>query len=353
MKALVLAGGTGTRLRPLSHSLPKQLIPVANRAVLSYVLDNVRAAGVTDVGIIVSNGAETIRGAFGDGAGHGLRLTYLTQPQPLGLAHAVRVARPFLGVDDFVVYLGDNMLGDGIAETVDRFRRDRPAAHLAVQKVADPRAFGVVELDAQARVRRLVEKPTEPRSDLALIGVYAFTAALHAAVDAITPSARGELELTDAVQWLVDRGADVRADEYTGFWKDVGTVADVLTCNRYVLGGQAGRVDGRVDADSWIGPGVVVEAGAHIVRSRVEGPSIVGAGALVEDSTLGPHTAVGAGCRIRASGVADSVLLDGASVTAVPRLAESILGRGAVVAGGGPAGQRLILGDHSVVALHP
>ncbi|MGW4941993.1 glucose-1-phosphate thymidylyltransferase [Actinoplanes sp. NPDC004185] len=353
MKALVLAGGSGTRLRPFSHSLPKQLIPVANRAVLSYVLGNVRAAGVTEVGIIVSNGAEAIRQAFGDGADHGMRLTYLTQSQPLGLAHAVRVARPFLGVDDFVVHLGDNMLADGIAETVARFRRDRPAAHLVVQKVADPRAFGVVELDARARVRRLVEKPSEPRSDLALVGVYVFTAAVHAAVDAITPSARGELELTDAVQWLVDRGADVRADEYAGFWKDVGTVADVLECNRYMLGGQWGRIDGRVDTHSTIGPGVVVEAGASVVRSRIQGPAIVGAGALVEDSLLGPHTAVGAGCRVRGSEVADSVLLEGASVTAVLRLVGSILGRGAVVTGGGSAGHRLVLGDHGAVTLDP
>lgn len=353
MKALVLAGGSGTRLRPFSHSLPKQLIPVANRAVLSYVLGNVRAAGVTEVGIIVSRGAEAIRDALGDGASHGLRLTYLTQPRPLGLAHAVRVARPFLGADEFVVHLGDNMLADGIADTVARFRRDRPAAQLVVQKVADPRAFGVVELDARGRVRRLVEKPPEPRSDLALVGVYVFTAALHAAVDAITPSARGELELTDAVQWLIDRGADVRADEYAGFWKDVGTVADVLECNRYVLGGQPGRIAGRVDAHSTVGPAVVVEAGARIVRSRLDGPAIVGAGALVKESHLGPHVAIGAGCRVQGSGIADSVLLDGASVTAVPHLTGSILGRGAVVTGGAPAGQRLILGDHATVRLGP
>ncbi|MFE6856422.1 sugar phosphate nucleotidyltransferase, partial [Streptomyces sp. NPDC057674] len=224
MKALVLSGGSGTRLRPFSYSMPKQLIPIINKPVLEHVLDNVRALGIVDVGVIVGDRGPQIAAAIGDGSRLGLDITYIPQDAPRGLAHTVAVARDFLGDDDFLMYLGDNMLPDGIEEIAADFAAERPAAQLLVHKVADPRAFGVAELGPDGTVERLVEKPAVPRSDLALIGVYFFTPAIHEAVAAIEPSARGELEITDAVQWLVERGAAVRASRYEGYWKDTGRV---------------------------------------------------------------------------------------------------------------------------------
>src|SRR6202020_633052 len=211
MKALVLSGGSGTRLRPISYSMPKQLIPVANKPVLEHVLENICDLPVAEIGIIVGDWAPQIAAALGDGARSGKRLTYTPQDQPLGLAHCVKLARPFLGDDDFVMYLGDNMLLSGITKVAAEFRSRRPAAQIVVDNVAHPSAFGIAEVDENGTVRKLVEKPRHPRSDLALIGVYFFTAAIHQAVSGIRPSVRGELEITDAIQWLLASGAEVRA----------------------------------------------------------------------------------------------------------------------------------------------
>ncbi|WP_030668683.1 glucose-1-phosphate thymidylyltransferase [Streptomyces rimosus] len=351
MKALVLSGGTGTRLRPFSYSMPKQLIPIANKPVLEHVLDNIRAIGVTEVGIIVGEREPEIRAVLGDGADLGLHLTYLRQDAPRGLAHCVQVARDFLGDDDFVMYLGDNMLPQGVAEAAERFRRVRPAAQVVVQRVADPRAFGVAEVGPEGRVERLVEKPEEPRTDLALIGVYFFTPAIHEATDAIGPSGRGELEITDAVQWLVARGADVRAEEYTGYWKDTGRVEDVLECNRELLDHLVRSVEGTVDEESvLIGP-VVVAPGARIVRSFIEGPAIVGADSLVADSRIGPHTAIGRDVRLRGTHIDYSIALDGASVSGVHAVHGSVIGRSAAVSSGdnGIRKHRLVVGDHTEI----
>ncbi|MGQ4403898.1 glucose-1-phosphate thymidylyltransferase [Streptomyces hayashii] len=348
MKALVLSGGSGTRLRPFSHSMPKQLIPVANKPVLEHVLANIRDLGVTDVGVIVGDRAADVSRALGDGTRSGVRITYLRQESPLGLAHCVRLAREFLGDDDFVMYLGDNMLPAGIGQVAAEFTEHRPAAHVVVHKVADPSAFGVVELDSAGRVEHLVEKPRNPHSDLALIGVYFFTPAIHEAVAAIAPSSRGELEITDAVQWLVDQGAPVRATQYSGYWKDVGRVEDVLECNRVLLEGVESRVSGEVDDASVIKGPVVIEEGARVVRSLVEGPTIIGPRSVVEDSTVGPYTTLGAGCVVRGTRLDASIALDGAVITGVRRLSGSLVGREARVALGaqGPAEHRLVVGDH-------
>lgn len=351
MKALVLTGGSGTRLRPLTYSMPKQLVPVGNRPVLEHVLDAVRGTGVTDVGVVVGDWAEQIADALGDGSRLGLRLTYLAQEHPRGLADCVRVAREFLGDDDFLMYLGDVMLPDGVARYADEFRAHRPAAHVLVHKVADPRAFGVVHLGPDGSVRRLVEKPRQPSSDLALVGVYFFTPAIHAAVDAITPSARGELEITDAVQWLVSAGADVRASEYHGYWRDTGRVEDLLACNRHLLDGFTRNVAGQVDAASELTGPVVVAPGARVVASRVEGPVVIGADAVVEGARIGPHTAIGRGCRLTGAEVADSIVLEGASITAVRGLHGSLIGRSATVRPGPAAGSRLVVGDHTRVEI--
>ncbi|MCX5203231.1 glucose-1-phosphate thymidylyltransferase [Streptomyces sp. NBC_00237] len=351
MKALVLSGGSGTRLRPFSYSMPKQLIPIANKPVLQHVLENIRDLGVTEIGIIVGERLPQISAVLGDGAELGVKITYIPQDRPLGLAHCVSLARPFLGNDDFVMYLGDNMLTGGVRRIAEEFAENRPAAQLVVQKVADPRAFGVAELGPDGRVERLVEKPEEPRSDLALIGVYFFTPAIHAAVDAIEPSPRGELEITDAIQWLVSAGADVRASEYEGYWKDTGRVEDVLDCNRTLLDDlkpyTAGEVD---DASTLVGP-VVVEQGAKVVRSRLVGPAVIASGTVVTDSYIGPYTSIGKDCVLSDTHIEQSIVLDGATVSEVRGLHSSLIGRSAAVvpAEHDTAHHRLVVGDHTRV----
>jgi glucose-1-phosphate thymidylyltransferase len=355
MKGLVLSGGLGTRLRPLSYSMPKQLIPIANKPVLEHVLENIRDLGVTEIGIVVGDRGPQISEVIGDGSRLGLRVTYIRQEEPLGLAHCVRLARAYLGADDFVMYLGDNMLPEGVAEVAEEFRAGRPAAQVVVQRVADPRAFGIVELDESGAVRRLVEKPLHPQSDLALIGVYFFTPAVHEAVNAIAPGARGELEITDAIQWLSAHGGIVKATVYDGYWRDTGRAEDLLDCNRYVLGklrAGSGGIAGGVDAASELTNQVVVGPGAKVVRSRIEGPVIIGAGTLIEDCRIGPNVAIGRDCVLRATGLADSIVLDGASISEISGLHDSVIGRSAVVAPSrGDVHNRLVVGDHTRIEI--
>ncbi|NGO43920.1 glucose-1-phosphate thymidylyltransferase [Streptomyces ureilyticus] len=352
MKALVLAGGTGSRLRPFSHSMPKQLMPIANKPVLVHVMEDLRSLGVREAGVVVGDRGGEIAAALGDGAALGLRLTYIRQDVPRGLADCIAVSRDFLGADDFVMYLGDNVLTEGVKDIADEFRAHRPAAQLVVHPVPDPRDFGVAETDATGRVLRLVEKPRHPRSDRAVIGVYFFTPAIHEAVAAIEPSARGELEVTDAIQWLVARGHDVRARLYRGFWKDTGKVEDVLHCNRRLLDRLKPSVVGEVDGTSELLGAVVVEEGARIVRSRITGPAVIGAGSTVEDSHIGPYTAIGRDCVLGAAGVEDSIILDGARVHRVSGVHGSVVGRDATVsAEAHTGGSRLVVGDHSSVVV--
>ncbi|GGK26501.1 glucose-1-phosphate thymidylyltransferase [Streptomyces camponoticapitis] len=349
MKALVLSGGSGTRLRPFSYSMPKQLIPIANKPVLEHVLENIRALGVTEIGIIVGGWATEIADVLGDGSRLGVRITYIPQEKPLGLAHCVTLARPFLGDDDFVMYLGDNMLPDGIESIAADFRAARPAAQVVVHKVLDPRAFGVAELDVDGNVERLVEKPEQPLSDLALIGVYFFTPAIHRAVGAISPSARGELEITDAIQWLLTAGSEVKASEYSGYWKDTGRAEDVLDCNRQLLADLRPGVFGETDAASELDEGVRIEPGARVLRSRIEGPVVVGSGTVIEDSHIGPNTSIGRDCTLRGTQVSESIVMDGATISQVPGLQGSLIGRNATV-GTTPEQDphhRLVVGDHT------
>lgn len=347
MKALVLSGGNGTRLRPFTHSMPKQLMPVANKPVLRRILDGIRAVGVTDIGIVVGHWQQQITEAIGDGSRSGCRITYLRQDHPRGLAHAVAVARDFLGDDDFVMHLGDTLLLDGIGDSAALFRDQRPAAHIVLHKVADPRAFGVAELGADGAVLRLAEKPEHPRSNLAMTGVYYFTPAVHTAVRAIVPGARGELEITDALQWLLDHGAQVTAGEYHGYWKDTGSIPDVLECNRKVLGGLRRHLAGDVDDASVLTGPVVIERGARVVRSTVEGPAVIASGCLVENSRIGPYTSLGRDCTLRQADLASSIVLDGAQVHHIRGLRDSLIGRWATVRPGtGDGHHRLVVGDH-------
>ncbi|WP_017579245.1 glucose-1-phosphate thymidylyltransferase [Nocardiopsis valliformis] len=353
MKALVLSGGSGTRLRPFSHSMPKQLVPVANRPILGHVIDSVRELGITSVAVVVGDRSEDIRAALGDGSSHGVDITYIRQEAPLGLAHCVRIARRFLGDDDFVMYLGDNVLAGGLTEIADRFRADRSDAHLAVSKVDDPRQFGVAEVDSEGRVLRLVEKPEHPVSDLAVIGVYFLTAAVHDAVAAITPSERGELEITDAIQWMVDRGDDVRTSVHQGFWRDTGRVQDVLDCNRELLASLRPRILGAVDPDSRIVGPVFVGEGTRVIRSRLTGPAVIGAGTIISDSVVGPYASVGDGCVLERAGVTDSIVSEGATVRGVSGVHGSVIGRRASVAESPVTDRRtLFIGDDSKVEVH-
>jgi glucose-1-phosphate thymidylyltransferase len=353
VKALVLAGGTGSRLRPITHTSAKQLVPVANKPVLFYGIESLVAAGITEIGIVTGDTAPEIEAAVGDGSRFGARVTYLPQDRPLGLAHAVLISRDWLGDDDFVMYLGDNFVVGGITELVDGFRARRPDAGILLTKVADPSAFGVAELDAEGRVSRLTEKPPAPRSDLALVGVYLFTPAVHTAVRAIAPSARGELEITDALQWLVAQGYTVSPTVITGYWKDTGNVTDMLEVNRSVLETVEPAQDGTVDAASELVGRVRIEAGARVVRSRIVGPAVIGPNSVVTDSYVGPSTSVAGDCVITGSEVEFSIVLTGSRIEQAGRVEGSLIARDVHVTGAprAPRAHRLVLGDHSRVQI--
>jgi glucose-1-phosphate thymidylyltransferase len=350
---LVLAGGAGTRLRPITHTSAKQLVPVANKPVLFYGLEAIKGAGITDVGIVVGDTAAAIQAAVGDGSEFGIRTTYIRQDAPLGLAHAVLVARDFLGDDDFVMYLGDNFIVGGINDLVDEFTETRPDAQIMLTEVSDPRAFGVAELNEAGQVVGLEEKPKQPKSNLALVGVYMFTPAIHKAVDSLQPSWRGELEITEAIQWLIENGKTVRSTTISGYWKDTGNVTDMLEVNRLVLESIEPRLLGTVDDDCEIIGRVAVEAGARVSGSRIVGPAIVGSHALVTNSYVGPFTAVADECVVDDSEIEYSIVLRGASIRGVRRIEASIIGHHAEVtpAPRVPKAHRLVLGDHSKVQI--
>ena len=349
MRALVLSGGEGSRLRPLTHTNAKQLIPVANTPILFHVLRSIRDAGITEVGIIVGSTADEICAAVGDGSTWGIDVTFIPQEAPLGLAHAVRTARDFVAGQPFLMYLGDNVLLEGVTRFVSEFERTRPDAQILLTHVAEPERFGVAVLEGD-RVVRLVEKPREHISDLALVGVYLFDDTVLEAVDAIRPSARGELEITDAIQHLIDTGRTVRAEMVTGWWKDTGRPEDLLEANRMMLSVLEPRVDGEVDPASTLEGLVVVEAEAKIVRSTLRGPLIVGEGSVVEDSTLGPDVALAHGCTVISSTIEDSLVMEGCRIQDVRGLSGSILGRGVEVRSATREGKhRLVVGDQSQV----
>lgn len=353
VKALVLSGGAGTRLRPITHTSAKQLVPVANKPVLFYGLEAIRDAGITDVGIVVGDTAPEIQAAVGDGAAFGIHVTYIHQEAPLGLAHAVLVARDFLGDDDFVMYLGDNFIVGGINDLVEEFQAAGPQAQIMLTQVSDPRAFGVAELDADGQVIGLEEKPQQPKSNLALVGVYMFTPAIHEAVRALKPSWRGELEITEAIQWLIDNGKKVRSTAITGYWKDTGNVTDMLEVNRLVLETIEPQHSGTVDAGCEIIGRVVVEAGAQVSGSRIVGPAIIGAGSKVSGSYIGPFTAIAQECVVDDSEIEYSIVMRGASIRGVRRIEASLIGHHAEVtpAPRVPKAHRLVLGDHSKVQI--
>ena len=353
MKGLILSGGKGTRLRPITYTRAKQLVPVANKPVLFYGLEALVAAGIRDIGIVVGDTQAEIREAVGDGSRWDARITYIEQDAPRGLAHAVLISEAFIGGDPFVMYLGDNLLNRGIGQFVEEFERERPAAQILLARVPDPEMFGVAELDGQ-RVVRLVEKPKEPKSDLALVGVYMFGSAIFDAVKVITPSFRQELEITDAIQQLIDRGLTVRPHIVEGWWKDTGKLEDMLEANRLILDTMERRLDGTVDAESRIEGKVVIQAGATIERSVVRGPAIIGAGARVIAAYVGPFTAIGDRAEIRETEIEHSIVLEGAIINGLAaRVEDSLIGRHVRIyrLPVRPSAYRFMLGDNSEVGI--
>lgn len=354
MKGLILAGGAGTRLRPITHTSAKQLVPVANKPILFYGLEAMVAAGITEIGIIVGDTRSEVIAAIGDGSRFGATVTYLPQDAPLGLAHCVLIARHFLGDDDFVMYLGDNLLEQDLGAFVDAFETAHrtedppPSAQILLKPVDDPHRFGVAELRADGSVVRLVEKPADPPSNLALVGVYLFDPSIHEAVRAIEPSARGELEITDAIQWLVDQGRRVRAEVLDGWWIDTGKLTPLLEANRLLLERLTPRIDGVVDEASQIDGRVVVEAGAEVKGSVLRGPLVIGARSRIVNSFIGPFSAIGDECEVVNSEVEHSVLMERCRITDIPRLEDSLLGRDVVVNRTQlrPRALRLMVGDH-------
>ena len=363
MKGLILSGGAGTRLRPITHTSAKQLVPVANKPILFYGIEDMVEAGITEIGIITGDTGAEIREAVGDGSRWGAHVTYIPQDAPLGLAHCVLIARDFLGDEDFVMYLGDNLLRQGIAEFVDRFEEDRrsadvadsvvPSAQILLARVPDPQRFGVAEIGPDGEVLRLVEKPVDPPSDLALVGVYLFDRSIHDAVAAIDPSPRGELEITDAIQWLIDHDHRVRHEVLEGWWKDTGKLQPLLEGNRLVLEAIEPSIRGTVDADSLIDGRVVIEEGAVIINSTVRGPAIIGERTRVVNSYIGPFTSVYFDCEIIDTEIEHSVVLEESIVSGVTRIADSLIGKKVEVRRSEtrPHATRLMVGDHSVVDL--
>jgi glucose-1-phosphate thymidylyltransferase len=353
MRGLVAAGGHATRLRPLSYTLPKQLISLANKPIIFYVLEDLASAGVEDVVIVVApHSAESISETCGDGERFGQRIQYIVQAEARGLADVVLTAEEKLEGDSFVMYLGDNVLEGGVGWLVEEFMREKPNASVLLTKVKNPEAFGVAILDGD-RIAGFVEKPKEPPSDLALTGVYLFDANIFESAKAISPSLRGELEITDAIQHMIDRGLDVRPHIHNGWWLDTGKKDDMLEANRILLETRDRQIDGDVDEASSLEGRVVIEAGASVVRSQIRGPVAVAAGARIVDSYVGPYTAIGEGCRLEGAEVEHSILLASSSITGVGRVTDSILGRGAEVKRdtGGPKAYRLMIGDTSSVSV--
>jgi glucose-1-phosphate thymidylyltransferase len=353
LKGLILSGGRGTRLRPITHTNAKQLVPVANRPVLFYGIEAMADAGIREIGIIIApETGDEIRAAAGDGSQFGVRITYIVQDEPAGLAHAVLTAEPFLGASPFVMYLGDNLLQGGIGGLVDTFRSGAPTALILLTPVPDPEHYGVAELD-DGRVVALAEKPPEPKTDLALVGVYMFTPAIHDAARAIRPSARGELEITDAIQYLVDQGERVEPHIVRGWWKDTGRLEDMLEANRLVLDTIVERVDGEL-IDSRCEGRVVIEPGARLERCTVRGPAVIGARAHLIDAYVGPYTAIGADCTIHRAEVEHSILLDGCTVADLDgRMESSLLGRNVTIrrGDGQPRAFRFMVGDNSEIGI--
>ncbi len=353
MKGLILSGGKGTRLRPITHTSAKQLIPVANKPVLFYGIETIRDSGINNIGIVVGDTHEEIKAAVGDGSRFGVKVTYIQQEEPLGLAHAVLVSEGFLKKDPFVMYLGDNLLKSGITSLVREFRKHKPNSQILLAHVPNPSQFGVAELKGN-KVVKLTEKPKRPKSDLALVGVYMFDHNIFKAAKSIKPSFRNELEITDAIQWLINHGHTVRSHIVDGWWKDTGHVEDMLEANRMVLDNLEPRIEGNIDNDSRMEFKVIVEKGAKIIRSHIRGPAIIGRKTVIRDSYIGPFTSIAGGCTIENAEIEHSIILENSRILHIPkRIEDSLVGRDVEIrcSRKRPEALRFVVGDTSEVDL--
>ncbi|HEX5323431.1 MAG TPA: glucose-1-phosphate thymidylyltransferase [Capsulimonadaceae bacterium] len=355
MKALVLSGGRGTRLRPITHTSAKQLVPVANKPILFYALEAIKAAGIDEIGIIVGDTHQEIRSACGDGSQWGCKVTYIQQEAPLGIAHAVKIAEPFIGNDPFVLFLGDNLIKNGITPLVTEFQRGGYNAQILLAHVKSPREFGVAELDPNTgQVMHLEEKPPQPKTDLALVGVYMFDSNVFEAVKAIKPSARGELEITEAIQYLIDTGYNVHSHIVDGYWKDTGKLEDMLEANRIVLDGLAPKIEGDIDSDSSVLGKVQVGRGTQIIHSVVRGPAVIGENCVIENAYIGPFTSIYYNCIVKSSEIEHSIVLENSRVEDIHgRIEDSLIGKNVIVGRSDqkPRAYRLMLGDNSQVSV--
>lgn len=352
MKGLILSGGKGTRLRPITHTAAKQLVPVANKPILHYVIENVIQAGIRELGVIISpETGEEVKHSVGDGRRWGVSVTYLVQDAPLGLAHAVKIARPFLKETPFVMYLGDNLIGTKIDGFLSRFFENKADAQILLKEVDNPSNFGIAEVDGAGKVQRLIEKPKEPRSRLALVGVYFFSHRIHEAIEQIGPSWRGELEITDAIQKLIDQGRQVDSHLLSDWWLDTGKKDDLLAANTVVLDEWIRReIHGQIDGNSQVTGRVVLGPGSQVVSSTVRGPVVIGEECRIEESFIGPFTSIGNRVSIERSVIEHSVLLEGSQIKGVDRLEDSLIGKNACIARyGRRQAYRLLIGDDSVV----
>lgn len=353
MKALVLSGGKGTRLRPITHTSAKQLIPIANKPILAYGLEAIAAAGIRDVGIIVGDTAADIRAAVGDGAAFGIRVTYIPQSAPLGLAHAVLTAKDFLGRSPFLMFLGDNLIKDPLKPLVERFSRERPSALLLLAPVPNPSAFGVVKLSGN-RIVKLIEKPKKPPSDLALVGVYLFDSSILDVIPKLKPSARGELEITEAIQMLVESGRTILHHKIEQWWKDTGKKEDLLEANRFVLKEMTGdEILGKQEKCEIRGP-LHVGKGTMMKRCRITGPCVIGDNCILEDATIGAFCSISSNVRITRSEIHHSIILQDAVISNLPRpLTDSIVGRGVHISRDSAVdgSLRIMVGDQGEIQL--
>jgi glucose-1-phosphate thymidylyltransferase len=353
LKGLVLAGGKGTRLRPFTYTGAKQLVPLANKPILFYAIEQLVACGVTELGLVVGETRDQVVEAVGDGARFGAKVTYIDQPAPLGIAHGIKIARDFLGGSPFVLFLGDNFIKDGLARYVERFRAGAQNGLVLLCPVDRPQDFGIAEMDG-GRLVRVVEKPGEPASNLAVIGIYFFDAHALEAVDAIRPSARNELEITDAIQWLIDRGLDVQAEVIQGRWIDTGKHDDLLEANRTILEDLQPALLGRYDGASSIEGRVVLEPGSEVVNSRIEGPAIIGERTRVVNAHIGPYTSIYHDCSIAGAEIKGSVVLERTRIEDIGHCIEgSLIGRNVELRGHdrSAGGYTLVLGDYSKVEM--
>ncbi|MCL5105570.1 MAG: glucose-1-phosphate thymidylyltransferase [Armatimonadetes bacterium] len=353
MKALILSGGKGTRLRPITYTGAKQLVPVANKPILFYTIEAVKGAGIKDIGIVVGETHEEVRAAVGKGERWGVKITYIHQDAPLGLAHAVKVSHDFLKDDTFVMYLGDNLIKDGIKALVEEYTRSGANSQILLAHVPNPREFGVAQLEA-GRVVKLIEKPKNPPTDLALVGVYMFDKNIFEAVNSIKPSARGELEITDAIQYLVDHKYRVESHTISGWWKDTGKLEDMLEANRLILDMMQPDVQGEVDVESEIAGRVTIGKGSRIVNSSVRGPAIIGENCLIENAFIGPYTSINDRCKICASEIEHSIILEDSQVINIgSRLEDSLIGKNVRIDQDGkkPKAYRMMVGDNSTVSV--